>query len=422
MERGISVNLGNFLLSLSDAMDLASPEMAQHQQRTAFIAWEISKTAGLSEKMMEDIFVASLLHDIGFFRVEEKLAFIRFERDDTNPHCMRGAFLLKQIPFLSDKSDLVRFHHREWRHWHEPIDTSYVLGSQIISLADYVERLVNRDHYILHQHDQVIAKIISLSGKTFHPDIVDLFVRTARREEFWLDLASPRLYSILLHTGPYKSKEIDILGISPIAKTFKSIIDFKSKFTSTHSTGVSACAVKISSIFGLTDTEIQLMGVAGDLHDLGKLAIPEKILEKEGKLTREEFAVIKSHTYFTYSLINTIAGLKQIAQWAAYHHEKLDGSGYPFRCVAAELDTKARIMAVADIFTAVAEDRPYRPGMSKKEVIRILKQQAEKGLLDSRIVNLLLDNYHDIFTYVAGEQAKALELYEEQFKQPANET
>ncbi len=79
MERGVSVNLGNFLLSLSDAMDLASPEMAQHQQRTAFIAWEITKTAGLSEKMTEDIFVAALLHDIGFFRVEEKLAFIRFD-------------------------------------------------------------------------------------------------------------------------------------------------------------------------------------------------------------------------------------------------------------------------------------------------------------------------------------------------------
>ncbi len=418
MERGVSVNLGNFLLSLSDAMDLASPEMAQHQQRTAFIAWEISKTAGLSGKMTEDIFVASLLHDIGFFRVEEKLAFIRFESDDTAPHCMRGAFLLNQIPFLSDKSDLVRFHHREWHQWHKSIDTSYVLGSQIISLADYVERFVNRDQYILHQDAQVIAKIISLSGKTFHPDIVDLFVRTARREEFWLDLASPRLYSILLHTGPCQSKEIDILGIAPIAKTFKSIIDFKSKFTSTHSSGVSACATKISSIFGLTDTEIQLMGVAGDLHDLGKLAIPEKILEKEGKLTKEEFAVIKSHTYFTYSLINTIAGLKQIAEWAAYHHEKLDGSGYPFHCVAAELDTKARIMAVADIFTAVAEDRPYRPGMSKKEVIRILKQQAEKGLLDSRIVNLLFDNYHDISTYVAGEQAKASELYEEQLEQP----
>jgi HD-GYP domain-containing protein (c-di-GMP phosphodiesterase class II) len=114
-------------------------------------------------------------------------------------------------------------------------------------------------------------------------------------------------------------------------------------------------------------------------------------------------------------VINTIGGLKQVAEWAAYHHEKLDGSGYPFHCTAAELTTGARIMMVADIFTALAEDRPYRKGMSKEELIQIMKQFSDRRLLDTRVVNLLFENYNEVLAYVAEKQAIAREFYEKQF-------
>ena len=157
------------------------------------------------------------------------------------------------------------------------------------------------------------------------------------------------------------------------------------------------------------------MEVAGNLHDMGKLAIPNSILNKPGKLTREEMAIMKSHTYYTYYVINTIGGIQQIAEWAAYHHERLDGSGYPFHCTEAELSTGARIMMVADIFTALAEDRPYRKGMSKEGIIQIIKQFSDRRLLDDRISNLLFENYEEIFSYVAEKQAIAREFYENQF-------
>lgn len=418
MKNRVSVNLGNLLLSLSEAMDLASPLMAQHQQRTAFIAWEIAKAAHLSEELIGNIFVAGLLHDIGSFSVEEKLALIKFETHDPDPHCIRGAILLEKVPYFSHVATLVRFHHKEWQDWDEPLDTYHVLGSQIILLADYVERLVNRDEYILHQNERIITEITSKSGEFFHSDLVDAYVATAAREDFWLDLASSRLYSILLHDGPSRKMEVDILAISSITELFKSIIDFKSRFTATHSSGVAACAEILSKMFGLTDREIQLIKVAGDLHDLGKLVVPESILEKESGLIREEFAVVKSHTYFTYSLLSRIRGLEEIAEWAAFHHEKLDGSGYPFHCVAGELSTEARIMAVADVFTAIAEDRPYRKGMSRNEIIRILKQFSDRQLLDTKIVNLLLNNYDDVFSYVAEIQTNALQFYKKQFAFP----
>ncbi len=171
----------------------------------------------------------------------------------------------------------------------------------------------------------------------------------------------------------------------------------------------------LAKILGLTDTEMLLMEVSGNLHDIGKLVIPNSILDKPGKLTKQDMAVMKSHTYYTYFVINTIGGLQQIAEWAAYHHEKLDGSGYPFHCTAAELSTGARIMMVADIFTALAEDRPYRKGMSKDGIIQIIKQFSDRSLLETGIANLLFENYEEIFSYVAEKQAIAREFYENQF-------
>jgi HD-GYP domain-containing protein (c-di-GMP phosphodiesterase class II) len=309
----------------------------------------------------------------------------------------------------------VRFHHRQWQDWGDSIETPLVFDSQLLFFSDYLERQIRRDHYILHQNEGIISNLRSLSGSLFHPEIVNLFCEVSDREEFWLDIVSPRLYSLLLHEGPFRRVEIGLADISQISELFRNIIDFRSRFTSTHSSGVAASAAMLTRLFGLTETETKLMEVAGNLHDLGKLAIPNSILEKPGKLTKKEMAIMKSHTYYTYSVVNTIGGLQQIAEWAAYHHEKLDGSGYPFHCTAAELNTGARILMVADIFTALAEDRPYREKMSEKEIVRILKQFSDRGLLDTAVVNLVLENFEELLSHMSGKQAIAREFYERQF-------
>lgn len=415
MHRNVTVNLGNLVLSLSDAMDLASPLLSQHQQRTAFMVWEMGKASQLSEERLESNFIAALLHDIGALSLEDKIAVHTAEVENPEDHCICGEMLLNKIPWLKDAASIIRFHHTSWHKRYESLETPSVMESQLVSIADYLERQINRGKYILHQHEDIVSKIKSLSGLSFYPQIVDLFLTVSDREEFWLDLVSPRLYSLLLNNGPFRKTEIDLSHISSIAELFRNIIDFRSRFTATHSSGVAAAASMLSRMFGLTEMEIKLMEVAGNLHDIGKLAIPNSILEKPGKLTKEEMAVMKSHTYYTYSVISTIGGIKQIAEWAAYHHEKLDGSGYPFHCRSDELGTCARIMMVADIFTAVAEDRPYRKGMSREGIVQVLKQFSDRELLDTRIVNLLFDNYEEISSYVAEIQAIARDFYERQF-------
>ncbi|MBI5409702.1 MAG: HD domain-containing protein [Nitrospirae bacterium] len=415
MHRGVSINLGNLILSLSDAMDLASPFLVQHQQRTAYIVWEMCKLARLSDKRLENSFIAALLHDIGAFSLEEKIALHNYEVRDKEEHCIRGEILLERIPWLREPARIMRFHHMDWQDWTEPIETPLALESQMLHIADYLERRIDRSVYILHQNEGILADIIEHRGSYFHPDVVDLLLTVSGSEEFWLDLMSPRLYSLLLHEGPYRKLDMGIEELIRISELFRSIIDFRSRFTATHSSGVAAAASILSRIFGLTEMEIRLMEVAGNLHDLGKLVIPNGILDKPGKLDREEMAIMKSHTYFTYSVLNTIGGFREIAEWAAYHHEKLDGSGYPFHCKAGELSTGARIMMAADIFTALAEDRPYRKGMSENGIIQIMKQFQDRKLLDPRIISLLFDNYSEISSHVSGKQAEVREFYENQF-------
>ena len=413
----ISVNLGNLILSLSDALDLAATSLAMHQQRTAFIAWELAKHAKLEEKRMEKVFLAGLLHDIGALSIEEKKSLHDNETLDVEQHCIRGKNLFKSNPWLAPCADLVRYHHRGWVMWEEPRDTPQVFDSQLLFLADYLERQIDRKTYILHQDEVLCTRLKELAGKQINSDIVDLFLEISRREEFWLDLASPRLYSLLLHNGPFQTIEVDINNIAIFAKLLSMIVDFKSPFTATHSSGVAQCSMLLADMVGMSETEVELMEVAGLLHDLGKLVVPNSILEKPAGLTHAEMAVMKQHTYHTFSILSSIGGLQMIAEWGAYHHERLDGKGYPFRRKAHEINLGARIMAVSDIFTALAEDRPYRKGMAAERIQTILQEQASHGIQDPRIIKLLLENFEEVRKSVTERQVQARYYYQTEVEQ-----
>jgi HD-GYP domain-containing protein (c-di-GMP phosphodiesterase class II) len=411
----ITVNLGNLLLSLSDAMDLVNPAIASHQQRTAFIAWELCRAGALPEQEVETIFVAALLHDVGAISPEEKIDIHRFETVNTDAHSIRGELLLKNVPWLEPSARLVRHHHRDWHDWDVSINTPHVLGSQILCLADILERSVERNTYILHQHEDLMSRMASLSGQTIHPQVVELFRTAAFREEFWLDLVSPRLYSLLLHNGPYKRLSVDLSDICTIAELFRNIIDFRSSYTATHSSGVAECAACLARLFGFTETEVKMIETAGNFHDIGKLVIPNSILNKKGRLSDSENALIKQHPYHTFTILKTIGGLQDIAEWAAFHHEKLDGSGYPFHHDAEGISTQARIIAVADMFTAMSENRPYRAGLNKTALLQQMMEEASVNRLDPQIVTLLLDNYEPILERVDEKQAVIQKHYEDQF-------
>ncbi len=164
--------------------------------------------------------------------------------------------------------------------WEELRNSPEVFDSQLLFLADYLERQIDRSVYILHQNEAICGQIQELAGKQICNEVVDLFLEVSQREEFWLDLTSPRLYSLLLNYGPLQTIEIDIDSIVIFAKLVGMVVDFKSPFTATHSSGVARCAMLLAEMSSMSETEVRLMKAAGMLHDLGKLVVPNAILEK----------------------------------------------------------------------------------------------------------------------------------------------
>jgi hypothetical protein len=318
---------------------------------------------------------------------------------------------------FANVATLIRYHHVPWqgRTDGEPPP----MGSQMILLADEVDRTFRRDVFVLEQRDAISGHVRSRSGTQLAPACVEAFRELAATEAFWLDFTSDRIYGILLEQVDWPALTLDELVIEPIAEIFARLIDASSRWTATHSAGVTATAVALSARLRLSQREQALMRVAGHLHDLGKLVIPPGILDKPGKLTDAEMARMKQHAYHTYRILHTIGGMPQIAEWAGYHHERLDGQGYPFHYRGPDLTLGSRIMAVADIFTAVAEHRPYRAGMSKDQAFSILDRLVDNGGIDGDVVGVLRRNFDEINAVRQAEQAES-EARQARLAEPAD--
>jgi putative nucleotidyltransferase with HDIG domain len=409
LKGGISINLGNILLSLSESIDLANKNSVQHQLRTAFVALELARYLNLDDETIKDLFIAALLHDIGK-EIDSK------ENIDYELQCIRGKNIVGQVKILKQTSEIIRYHYLDWKDWRGVIDKPITMSSQILLLANFVDMMINRNRFILHQVDNVWNELSKLENGVLSSKVVGAFKVISKKEEFWLDLTSYRLYSILLNNGPLRNKEIYLDQIGEISELFKNIVDFKSKYTITHTTGVSACAEILGKLFGLTELEVETIGIAANFHDLGKLIVPNSILEKNGELSKPELELVKSHPYYTYQVLSSIDGLYQIVPWASYHHEKLDGTGYPFHCSAKDLDTGARIIAVSDIFISRIEKKAYRDRMEKTEIYNMMKKMGRNNLIDIKFVDLLFENLEIILNYIQIKQEKTQKFYQEKIQ------
>jgi putative nucleotidyltransferase with HDIG domain len=164
------------------------------------------------------------------------------------------------------------------------------------------------------------------------------------------------------------------------------VIDAKDHYTMAHSLQVMDYAHLIARELNLSQQEQEAVRVAGFLHDLGKIAVPDSILSKPGKLTDEEFVRIKSHPDEGIKIISQVSVLKKCAVLVHAHHERLDGSGYPTGRSGEDIPLGARILAVADVYSALTSDRPYRTAFGSVEAGGVL--DTMKGQLDPKIVEV----------------------------------
>ena len=299
---------------------------------------------------------------------------------------------------LKDIKSIVKHHHTSYKDM-ERIEEVVPIEAQIIYLADRVDVLIDPRYYILGQTSKIISKIKSFSGSMFNPEIVDCFIKLGEKEAFWLDIDNQYVHYRLWQQRFGRKSIAYEKDIRQFASLCGDIVDRKSSFTKTHSKRVAYIAKKLGKALAMKEKDVFLLEIAGELHDIGKLSIPSSILHKEGNLTDEEKSIIKQHTYYTYRLIDRLNSMDKVRDWAAFHHEKLDGSGYPFHLRAKQLDLGSRIMAVADIAAALSEDRPYRSGLTKDQTMEILWDMVKNNKIDGDVVSTLESNFDDIMSY-----------------------
>lgn len=395
MEKSISTI--EIVMCLSEAIDLINPVVANHHKYVASIAYQLSCELRLEESEKSDIVVASAIHDIGALTLKERRRCLEFEFEEDRGHSARGALLINGFEPFKNIAKLIKHHHTPWNNG-KSVEASLekiLINSYLINLADRIAVLLKPNENILNQVEEIKTKIISYSGKMFNPVHVEAFLKLSKKESFWLDIItnSSNIFKEIeyINKEVYKGKYFD-----DIIKLLGRVIDFRSHFTATHTSGVAATAKAISELVGFTKDDIDAIEVAGYLHDLGKLAIPSEILEKKEKLTKKEFDIIRTHSYYTNSILKKVQNFDTIRCWASYHHENINGQGYPFKLSGRQISTGSRILSIADVFVALMEDRPYRKGLSYKSTFVIIGKMVDNKELDTKIVDVLKDNFEHI--------------------------
>lgn len=395
-----NVNLHETIYSLSDALDMVGVTHIHHGKRVAYIAAECGKYLGWQGERLDDLFQAAILHDCGVSTTRVHARLLQFEWEHENNHCTLGARLLENTPLLRHLADPVRYHHTHWLKLKETdLPEATQLAANCIFMADRVDvltlaALVDQSNVLLGR-ETIRQKILEKSGDWFCPELVDAFIRVSKSEAFWFSLESEHVNG---YTSTWiahdQTRTMAFSELRSLVHLFSYIVDAKSPFTREHSDGVARLSRFIGQQFGLAEESCEMLELAGLLHDIGKLRVPDDLLEKPGKLTPDEYATVQRHSFDTYAILRNIKGLEKITQWAAQHHERVDGSGYPYHVGEDRISLEARIVAVADVFQALAQNRPYRGPLSPEAILAILQRQRDEGHLDGAVVACVEQHLH----------------------------
>lgn len=391
-------NLHQVIYALSDALDLVGVDDVNHGKRVAYMALECAKEMQLRGSDMVKLFHASLLHDCGVSstKIHDKLVFT-LDWGGAEDHCVRGYQLLNLSSRLKHLSSIILYHHTHYEILKQmKVDRETMMLSNLIFMVDRVDALIAQhrtkdpDARLLAISHKIIEELKELSGTFFDPEMVDAFLKTSQKEVFWFTLEPENLHRHLeSYMGSLESETVDLSSLEHIAELFAYMVDAKSPYTADHSLDVAKLSHYIASKMDLPPDVCSKIEIAGLLHDLGKLRVPDELLDKEGPLDDDEFDVIKIHAYATHQILSQIRGMEDITEWACQHHEKLNGKGYPYHVEEAQIALPSRIIAVADVFQALAQKRPYRPNLKPLQIMEIIREKVVKHELDGNVVEVL---------------------------------
>ena len=381
-----SIRLFDLLMGFSRALDMVSPVLAGHHLRVAFLSQALAEHLRLSHTTRKYMLMASMLHDIGAIPLKSETRDLIFKYNKAL-HCRAGWAFCKTAGLPRPVCDMVLNHHTEWCSY--GAEDQNALPANCIHLADRLDVALRSKHA---PDLKAICTALMAKQREYAPACLKALLSLADDADLVARLDSPQRMQEHL-ASVFGSVILGPVQLGDLCGLFSQTIDSKRPFTATHSLGVAHTSHMLLKLTRMADSgDLTTMFIAGLLHDIGKLAIPHEILEKPAALTPEELLQIQQHAETSLALLGSIPGFTCVRDWGGRHHERLDGTGYPHGVRGAKLTLPMRIIAVADVFTALTEDRPYRAGMPLTKAMGIIESMAELCYLDANVV-ALLDEY-----------------------------
>lgn len=384
------------VIEISHALDYVEAELVgiqtNHGKRVGYLCALLGRKAGLSDKELLDLTACAVLHDnalseyiqIEYLSTGRQLG--QMTESGLGIHCTIGERNIKGFPFFSSVDNALLYHH-ENADGSGPFskkEGEIGLYAALIHLSDQLDVRFAMKKMTKEKYLKMRAYLEENRGVLFGSVETDLFLSEVSYEQL-TDMADDRIENALGRALDYSVQEYAPEQVMHMSGIFARIVDYKSTFTSLHSMGIAHKAYAMGAYYGLDEEMRAKLFLAGALHDIGKLAVDVKVLEKPGRLTGEEFEQIKKHALISFQILSRIHGMEDICRWAAYHHEKLNGKGYPFGYDESRLDRYSRLMGCLDIYQALREDRPYKKGMYHEEAMKIMYSMVENGFIDGEI-------------------------------------
>ncbi len=437
--RQLHVSTSEVLSALSYALDLTEGQAPGHTLRSCVIGMRLGEEAGLSADDRSALYYALLLKDAGCSsnaarmaalfasddrvvkpglklqdwhkrvrlafatarqvgrglplatRVKQFLTIARtpdMTRDLIRLRCERGAEIAERLGFPTATVGAIRSLDEHWAGRGHP---DGLRGEEIPLLARIVLLAQTLDGFrTLRGSGAALAAARARSGTWFDPALVRIATTWRGDAGWWGALHDPGINATVVALEPRdRLRYVDEPALDGIANAFAEIIDAKSPYTYEHSAGVSSYAIRIARQLGFLAGAQRRIARAGWLHDIGKLGVSNRILDKPGPLTSDERRTLERHPVYTFEILSRVAAFSEFSLMAALHHEKLDGSGYPWRQGSARLDLAARILTVADMYDALTAHWSYRAAFPPAAALTVLRRDVASGKLDARVVDAL---------------------------------
>lgn len=384
----MQISVQNTLNLINIIIESLFPDLSAHLQRTAYISLCLAQTLRLPQRDIEHLFIAASIHDIGI--LDKKRTCITasdlVDEGVMAGHEHKGVMMIKGIRFLAPVLPLVGRHHIVWN---ETQHDDLSLGCHILHMADTLDLFLRAQPGDYIVNSQMIIENYLAKHSPFPPALIAALRTLQQQDIFWFRLASKRLHRVLAEVSPLNHRMINTDDLLEVCQLIAKIIDTYSNFTMTHSISVSNVARFLAKKMALPSEIQKEIAIAGYLHDIGKLHVPLELLEKNGRLSCSEYALVRTHSYKTLEMLSLIKPLSRIKLWAANHHERLDGSGYPRGLTSYNIDLPSKILAIADVFTAMTENRPYRKGMEPERALDIIREDVQNKRLERTVFDVL---------------------------------